>query len=182
MTTKLDPLYGITVNLCTEDYDRGVITSEEWKTAHHRTIDVSSAVDRHAKHQYDREELFAAFRWTAGVLARLVRDVEGAIREDARNYRHTCAGDAYSRCGCSWDDGITVGLAGVRWAVDAEGAAPEVSFDVPRERANHWVKELRRRVAVMLAEDLTPLDPAPSGPEHVQVLLTESTTDARVTP
>lgn len=178
-STTPDQLYGITVSIYTGDLDSGALRWVDWNGAHHHGIEVSSAVDPKSKDQYDREELFAAFRWCTGILGRLVAETDAAIKRESQRFGHRCADDpGRETCGFYGNHGI----ASPRWAVDGELYVPTVSFTVSNALTESWVAEFRRLIEEMLTEEMTPLDPLPPDPVHGLVQLNESTTSKTTTP
>lgn len=181
MTKHPNPLYGITVHIT--DHTEEGMGREEWRAELHRTVHLESTVNREIKHEYDREELRAAFQWCAGVLARVALSLGSSVRHQNDQDGHECLrfterNRVGIRCGIGWEEGVTALYSGPRWAVDSELVVPEVELYVPTERADHWLKVTRRCLAGLLADDLKPLDALGPTPGH-QVRATLTTQQAQ---
>lgn len=179
--TNLNPMYQITVQV--ETVEESGATRAEWDADRHRVIYLKSAVDPEHKDKFARADLLIAFRWCAGLLARLALQLDSDIMCEYE-YRtpgvHRCIPNADGspyRCGWRFEEGVTR----PKWAVDAELVIPEVALFVPTEKVEHWAEHFRRRVAEMLAEDRTPLAPAAPERDHQQVVLAEHVTETKET-
>lgn len=171
-----NPLYRIIVHV--ETREECGEPRAEWDAHRHRCIVLQSAVDPETKDKFSRDDLRAAFHWCAGVLARLALRLHEDIDVEYRYNRpgtHRCYRDpdGYSEhCGWGFEEGVT----NPRWAVDEWHVVPMVWLNVPTEHADRWADAFRRRLAEILADDTTPLDPQL---DHQQVVLTEPTTQPR---
>jgi hypothetical protein len=196
--SRPDPRYQISVRAEQwKDYGGGVrperidARRENWKARTHQRIIVTSTFDLTKPHRYSREEVVAAHRWAAGVIARTMMTFLGEgvgwhgdfgvggcplVGEYDWPIDEMPCGDLLGYVG------FPLEAAQLHWNPDFHAytpGPPKVTVSVPRERVTEMVNEVRRILAKVLLDDAAPV--AGSRPEHTghhtgTVGFTETTT------
>lgn len=172
------PRTTISVWIDTEELDNGECTRAAWEARHHRAIMVAFPLSPTDAHGFTSEQLFAAYRWSAGVLARATLRLDPVIKRTADEYRHRCSRDPEGRsCGYVYSEGVVEPRLALTMITTQDGRErflqrpPLVEFMVPTDAATRCVEPIRRLIADMIAGDRSPLTHESS--EHEQVRLIE---------
>jgi hypothetical protein len=178
MTTFPDLRYGISVIVDT--YKPGYwCSATEWNARQHRVIEMFSTLTPAARQPYTREEVFAVYRWSAGVLARAALDLEYEVKTKEQERGHRCD-PTEDPCGVVSDGWISDPRAAMEIGTSADGEVqdygpPQIGLHVPTQRAEAWAGRFRRHIADMLAADMTPMGPPPTGHLDKPVILNDPT-------
>ena len=112
------------------------------------------------------EEVLAAYRWAAGVMARVILIVKDDLRREAYRSEHGCINRQQnsfdSRCGRIYEEGVTLPT------MTEQGYPVWADVYVPTKQAKAWLAHTQKKLAEVLADDATP--PRPKPEEHAGTL------------
>lgn len=148
-------------------------TLDEWDAQQHRGIQIRTALTPETMTKYSRSELFAAFRWCSGIIARAAIHLhERVIYEDParRAGTHDCPDH---RCGLLYGD-----VESPRSAAIDGTYGPGLWIEVPAGNAQRWAKVFRSTLAEMIADDLCPVTEE-TKPSHGNAVLAEPVSQPR---